>query len=286
MSIFFYFLALAACLSLAACSADEEEQRRLLDEIIERSAMIDSEKRKIISYEGDITRLRAHLDSVSKDAELYQRKSQELFKRNRGLSQEIDQRDREAKDYRHKITQLRADKQAKEEKIAELDVEIDVISADRDRLKGLTENLQKKIIYAQKILDEVRKVQNSVRLIVGTEKRLKEEGFLKTGRGVSFRKWYKLIGKPESDDTRVKLVPINQQLHLTLQAIPKALVDRSGRLELAALVDRSGKLKKGRDYKVSKSRGTRGSTGTTIITFTNKDFLGGADVLAVVKVKN
>ena len=73
MSIFFSFLALADYLSLAACRADEE-QRRLLDEIIERSAMIDSEKKKIISYKGDIARLKTHLDSVSKDAELYQKK--------------------------------------------------------------------------------------------------------------------------------------------------------------------------------------------------------------------
>lgn len=283
MSIFFSFLALAACLSLAACSANEEEQRRLLDEIIERSAMIDSEKKKIISYKGDMALLKTHLDSVSKDAELYQKKSQELYLKNRDLSQEIEQRDREAKDYRHQIIQLRADKQANEEKIAELDVEFAEISADRDRLTGLTENLQEKLVYAQQILEEVRRIQNSVRLMVGTEKLLKRNGFLKTGRGLSFRKWYKLVGKPKSDDPRVKLVPINQQLSLNIQTIPEALVGRSGKLgklKLKALVDRSGKLKEGRDYKVSKSRGT------TIITFTNRDFLGGADVLAVVEVKN
>ena len=280
MSIFFSFLALAACLSLAACCADEEEQRKLLNEIISRSAMIDSEKRKIIEYEGNIAHLRAHLDSVSKDAELYQDKSQDLYRKNRDLDQQIKRKDQEAKNYRREITQLRADKKTNEDKIVALDVELYEVSADRGRLKDLTEDLQEKIVYAQEVLDEVQKVQNSVRLMVGTEKLLKRNGFLKTGRGFSLRKWYKLVGKPKSDDSRVKLVPINQQLRLTLQTVPKALVDRSGKLKLKALVDRSGKLKKGRDYKISESRGT------TIITFTNRDFLGGTDVLAVVEVKN
>ena len=282
MSIFFSFIALAACLNLTACRADEEQQRKLLNEIISRSAMIDSEKKKIIEYGGNIDSLKAHLDSVSKDAELYQKTSQALYLENRDLDHTIKRKDQEAKNYRREITQLRADKKTNEEKIVALDVELHEISADRERLTGLTKNLQEKLVYAQQILKEVREemhaVQNSVRLMVGTEKLLKEEGFLKTGPW--FRKWYKLVGKPQSDDSRVKLVPINKQLRLTLQAIPEALVDHSGKLKLKALVDRSGKLKEGRDYKVSESRGT------TIITFTNKDFLGGADVLAVVEVKN
>ena len=273
MSIFFSFLALAACLSLAACGEDEEKQRRLLNEIIRRSTMNDSLKKKLIDYKGDNALLEAELDSLGKFGELLQ-------KNNRDLYQEVKKNRQEVKNYRHNITQLQAEKQANEREIDRLGVEFAEISADRDRLTGLTQDLQKKLVYAQQVIQEVRQVQNSVRLMVGTEKLLKENGFLETGRGLSLRKRYKLVGKPQRDDPRIKLVPINQQLRLTLRAIPKALVDRSGRLKLKALVDRSGKLKEYRDYEVSESGET------TIITFTNGDFLSGADVLAVVEVKN
>ena len=74
-------------------------------------------------------------------------------------------------------------------------------------------------------------------------------------------------------------MPLNQQLHLTIDSVPGALVGRSGKLDLKALVDSHGKLKEGRDYKVKKSKGT------TIITFVNR-VLEGTDVLAVVEVED
>ena len=298
MSIFFAFLALVACLSLAASCEDKNERDKRDKEVKAIASLIQEN----LGYESKINLLETDLDSLGRVKELLQKKNQALFQENQVLSQEIKKNNQEIKNYRHEIaqlqtenqasaeeiTELRADKQASVKKIAKLGAEFAEISADRDRLRGLNENLQEKLVYAQQIFEEVREAENSVRLMVGTEKLLEGNGFLKTSESSIQRKpgsirrkqkQYKLVGKPKSDDPHVKLVPINQQLRLTLQAIPKALVDRSGKLKLKALVDRSGKLEKGRDYKVSESRGTM------IITFTNR-VLAGTDVLAVVEIKN
>lgn len=77
-------------------------------------------------------------------------------------------------------------------------------------------------------------------------------------------------------------MPLNQQLDLTPNSVPEALVDRSGKLKLKILVDRHGKLKEGRDYIVDRSKGT---TIITFITFINR-VLEGTDILAVVEVKS
>lgn len=163
--------------------------------------------------------------------------------------------------------------------IRRLAVEIDSISVDRDRLIGVNQDLKNKLNEIKETLDAVHRIQNSVRLLVGTEARLKSNRFLETGRNARLRKQYKLVKKLEGDDSRVKIVPLNQQLDLTLNSVPEALVDRSGNIKLKVLVDRHGKLKEGRDYIVDKSKGA------TIITFINR-VLEGTDVLAVVEVKN
>jgi len=115
-------------------------------------------------------------------------------------------------------------------------------------------------------------------LLIGTEDLLKSNGFLATSRS-RLLKQYKLVKKIAGDDSRVKIVSINQQLDLTLGSFPRALVDRSGPLKLKELVDRHGKLKEGRDYTVDKN------SNTTIITFVNR-VLEGTDVLAVVEFKD
>ena len=88
---------------------------------------------------------------------------------------------------------------------------------------------------------------DKIRLLVGTEERIKEDGF------------------PETDHHWIFLA-IGERLDLKGQ-------------ELKVLIGLSGELKKGSDYRVEKSQGT------TFITFTNK-ILSGEAVLAVVEAKN
>ena len=298
MSIFFSFFALAACLSLAACSEnageqyDNERHKRL-----EKIASLIEENQ---GYKGKINLLKANLDSLDKFGEHLQKNNETLYQEVKEKEQEVKEKEQEVqalyqevKEKEQEVQELKTEKRANEKKITKMGAELAEVSADRDRLTGLTEDLQEKLVYAQQTLEEVSQVENSVRLMVGTEKLLEREGFLKIktrGRGghrpgSSGRKRklsYQLVGKPKSDDSRVKLVPIGEELALTLQEIPEAkeLVDRFGKLKLKALVDRSGKLEEGRHYEVRTIRDT------TIIKFTNRDFLGGAHVLAVVEVKN
>ena len=58
----------------------------------------------------------------------------------------------------------------------------------------------------QKKLDEAK---HAVRVVVGTEDRLKADGFLETGRRF-FRKGYKLVQKPGHDDLKVRLFAIGE----------------------------------------------------------------------------
>ena len=278
MSIFFTILALAACLSLTACS-DEDEKVRLLEGIVKRSALNDSLKKEIIQSEIDKAELEAISDSLSKFGDLLLAKNNQLHKEVETIRQEADKSRRDNEHLQEEISQLQVDKRIREREVRRLAVEIDSISVDRDRLIGANQDLTSRLDEIKEVLAEVRRIQKSVRLLVGTESLLKGNRFLKTSRGWTLRKQYKLVKKLESGDSRVKIVPINQGLPLTLYSIPKALVGRSGRLTLQALIDRHGKLKKGRDYTVRKNGNT------TIITFINR-VLEGTDVLAVVEVED
>ena len=107
---------------------------------------------------------------------------------------------------------------------------------------------------------------DKIPLLVGTEERLKEDGFLKTDHRF-FRRKYEMVTEPKIDDPQVKIVSIGERLSL-----------RPGQ-ELKVLIGLSGELKKGSDYQVEKSQDT------TFITFTN-DILSGEAVLVVVEAKN
>ena len=284
MSIFFTILALAGCLNLAACS-DEDEKARLLEGIVKRSALNDSLKKEIIQSEIDKAALETISDSLSKFGDLLLGKNNQLSKELKKTKQEADKYRRDSQhlqeevgQLQEEINQLQEDKRTNEREIRRLAVEIDSISVDRDRLIGTNQDLKNKLNEIREALNAVHRIQKSVRLLVGTESLLKSNGFLKTSRN-RLIKQYKLIKKIEGGDSWVKIVPLNQHLDLTLNSVPEALVDRSGRLELKVLVDRHGKLKEGRDYIVDKSKGT------TTITFINR-VLEGTDVLAVIEVKD
>ena len=284
MPIFFSIFAIMACLCLTACS-DEDEKARLLEGIVKRSALNDSLKKEIIQSEMDKAALEAMTDTLSKFGDL-------LSEKNNQLRNELEQTKQEADKYRRdserlqkeigqlqeEIDQLQEDKRTNEQEISRLAVAIDSVSVDRDRLIGVNQDLTNKLNEIKEALNAVYRIQKSVRLLVGTEGLLKSNGFLETSRGATLRKQYKLVEKLESDDSRVKIVPLNQQLNLTLNSVPEALVDHSGRLTLQALIDRHGKLKEGRDYIVDNSE-------TIIITFINR-VLEGTDVLAVVEVED
>ncbi len=126
---------------------------------------------------------------------------------------------------------------------------------DYEELKSMLANYEERRFMLAKSTDRQRELvtahsahaTDKIRLLVGTEERIKEDGF------------------PEADH------------HWNFLSIGERL-DLKGK-ELKVLIGLSGKLKKGSDYQVEKSQGT------TSITFTN-DILSGQAVLVVVEAKN
>ena len=174
--------------------------------------------------------------------------------------------------------QLQEDKRTSEREIRRLAVEIDNISADRDRLIGVNQDLKNKLYEVEEELEDVYRIQKSVRLLIGTESFLKRNGFLKTSRKNLLQKQYKLVKKLDGD-SRVKIVPLNERLDLTLDSVPDYQSIVQAQLKLKNMVDRNGKLKAGRDYTIHRR------SNAAIITFINRD-LEGLDVLAVIEIKN
>lgn len=285
MRLFSPIFAVVACLSLAACS-DEDEKVLLLEGIVKRAALNDSLKKEIIQAKIDKAALKARSDSLTKSGTL-------LSLKNNQLRQEVEQTKREADKHRRdkkrlqeevgqlkeEIDQLQEDERTKEREISRLAVVIDSISVDRGRLIGDNQDLKNELNELREALNTVHKIQTSVRMLVGTESFLSNNHFLETGRSESLRKQYRLVKKLEADDSRIELVPLNQQVDLTLRSVAEDLAERSGTLKLKALVDRHGKLKEGRDYTVD------ASSDTTIVTFINS-VLAGTDALAVVEFKD
>ena len=135
-------------------------------------------------------------------------------------------------------------------------------------VKSQTDSLTEALESQKVAIDSIKHAQNSVRLLVGIEEKLKQKKFLETSRFL-WLKSYRLVKELSSKDT---LVTIGEPF--PLESAPQELVG-SGPFELKALVYHRGKLKK-HEYTIVKKD-------STFITF--KSFLGGMDILAVVELK-
>ena len=121
-------------------------------------------------------------------------------------------------------------------------------STDRQReLEMAQESILAPWTERELVMAQSAHATDKIRLLVGTEERIKEDGL------------------PETDYRWIFLA-IGERLDLKGQ-------------ELEVLIGLSGKLKKGSDYRVEKSQGT------TFITFTN-NILSGQSVLVVVEAEN
>ena len=266
-----FTLALAACLGLAACGPDEDEAiiATLQNDLTTASAVIDSLNYAVDSSNQLIDQLRARADSLQRVDERLMESVQQLNKEVREYRFLAEQRRRKNDELHAAIDQLQQEKRADKQSIARLRSESDSLNTalldahtDLRRKNDHIQRIEGDLGQAREEIADLRQAQVSVRLYMGTENFLRESGLLKTGRGLSLRKSYKLVKKPMADDPRIQVVPIGQPL--VLESTPEELVDRFG------------KLKKGRDYQIGKSEGV------TSITFVN-EILGGVDVLGVVK---
>ena len=170
--------------------------------------------------------------------------------------------------------------------------QLDQISAELISQTEVTQEIEEKLESHKNTIRKMKQAQNSVRLLIGSEDILTNKGILDTDRSICSlgRKTYRLSKKFSADtslviadtslvvaDTSlVAIIPIGTLFPLSDPQKLK-LVGGSGPLVLKALVYHSGKLKE-RQYKWETGRDT------TII-FTDP-FLGGMDILAVVKRNN
>ena len=218
------------------------------------------------------------------------------------LGKQIHQLGEDIKNYQSNIDNQTV--KALNDKIAQLSENLkfqkdSLATALNSQKVSLTTTIESQKVTIDSIKDELDKAeqaQNSVRLLIGTEQKLKDERFLNTDRPFfpPWRKSYGLSKKLSSDDS---LVPIKHtgepltlqvdgsgRLKLTLVSIehlenPLILqVGGSGKLKLKELVYHSGKLKKDKYEKKEENE-------KITITFTN-EFLKGMDILAVVEIDN
>ena len=269
MSRFLLTFVLATCLSLAACGQNEQTQQKLFEEIRRRSVINDSLIDDLIRAGGKVNRLQAVNDSLQKSGEVFRKKIQQLDEEAKKYHSEAEARRRANNKLQVEINKLQAEIKQKQTEINQLERKAYADSREINKLRGELNDLFAKLDHQQNIIEkekkrvqEARQNQNSVRLLVGTERYLKAYGFLKAGRTAFLRKSYKLIKKPASDNSRVKIVPIGESVTLNSN--------------LKALVGYNGKLKNGDDYRIKKH------SRSTTITFTNR-VLGGTSVLAVVE---
>ena len=258
-------LALLLCIGLAACGESEVERQKRV--IAQKEASIDSLSTEVGSAQAELVTLKTQLDSLTKFEMLLQEKNQQLQKEVKKSRAIAAQRKRKNEELQQAIAQLEEEKKADTAKIDRLLTESDSLSAalrvQRDVTMKLTQDLDaanKDIEETQEKLDQAK---NAVRVVVGTEDRLKADGFLETGRRF-FRKGYKLVQKPGHDNLKVTLFSIGEGPTL----------DRGQKLK--ELIGRSGKLKKDKDYTF------RLSADGTHITLVN-ELLKGEAVLVVVE---
>ena len=250
-----FSLASLLCLGLTACGESklEKQKREFTEKIEESSARVDSLEYEVGSSQAQLVTLKAQLDSLSKFEKLLQEKNKQLHLEVRKYRAIAEKRRRLNVELERAISLLQEEKEADATKIDRLIIESDSLTAALREQRDVTMQLSQE-------LDEAK---SAVRVVVGTENRLKEDGFLETGRRF-FRKGYKLVQKPGHDDYKVKILSIGEPLVLN-----------PGQ-KLKELIGRTGKLKKGQDYTLGVSGGA------TSITIVN-DILRGEAVLVVVE---
>ena len=241
-------LSLLLFVGLTACGESEleKQKREFTAKIEESSARIESLEYEVGSSQAQLVTLKAQLDSLTKFEMLLQKKNEQLQQEVKKYRAIAEKRRLLNIELEKAISLLQEEKEADAAKIDRLLTESDSLTAALREQRDITLELTQELDEANKNIErtkaELDQAKNAVRVVVGTENRLKEDGFLETGRRF-FRKGYKLVQKPGHDDYKVKILTIGEPLPLNPDQ------------KLKEVIGRTGKLKKGRDYMVGVSEG-------------------------------
>ena len=209
----------------------EEEAKR-------DDALIDSLNMVVDGLNVRIDSVRAQMDSTSTS--------------NKVLLTTLHRLNNEMKEYRRLSTTLRGDL---ENVTAARDSLRNSLFEQTNRLQRVTEALEKAHKESEKLradlqvtkedlqvtkedLQDAKEIISSVLVYVGTEDKLKEQGYLHTWRRI--RKNYKIINFPDVDNTDVMKVEIGKAFSVQGQ--------------LAAVCDDHGKLGKDKEYQLSEDK--------------------------------
>lgn len=231
------------------------------------TGQIDSLNALVDEMDSRIDAMRAHVDSARVSnrkllTSLHRvtsemREYQALYRKQQAMNEKLVA----------ELKQLRGEKDQATAAVRTLKIEVDTLNKllhdKTTRLIRLESSLKEAVEQVQ----TMQETATSVLVYVGTEAALKEAGFLKTSRGITIRKNYKLVGFPDVTDEQ------------SLDTIKRASIGETIGVpgELAALCDRHGKLSKRKEYRASKGPG-----GQTMVTFWDSTLMG-QRVLAVLK---
>ena len=272
--IFSHGLSLCTVALLLTSCADEEQEQLLLqlqNDMATANTTIDS-----LTYSLDDSHLlldgmRAQVDSMQQVNDNMLESVQKLNKEMRRWSKIAGERQKKVEEQNRIINEMKNEKRIDRRAIARLRVEADSLNGELltthtsiHRQSDHIRNLEMNLAQTRDKAETLAAAQHSVHLYAASEKYLKDNGYLQSSRpfGGGFRKQFKLIKKIRSDDAGVQLVPIGNG------QVIEGKIDQ--------FVDRYGKLKKGNDYKSTKT------DGGTQITFVN-ELIGGTGVLAILK---
>ena len=233
------------------------------------TGQIDSLNALVDEMDSRINGMRAHVDSAKVSnrkllTSLHRvtsemREYQALYRKQRAMNEKLVA----------ELVQLKGEKDVATAAVRELKMEVDTLNKLlHDKTTRLI-RLESSFKEAVEQVQTMQEAATSVLVYIGTEDDLKKAGFLKTSRGLTIRKNYKLVGFPDVTDEQgldmIKRVPVGETI-----SVPG---------ELAVLCDRHGKLSKRKEYRASK-----GPEGQTMVTFWDSTLMG-QRVLAVIKEK-
>ena len=217
--------------------------------------LIDEMRSRVDSLQHVDEKLIASMNRLNREVKKWRELAGEHKRMNEQLTSEMERMKREKQSDQRSIARLRS--QADSINAALLDAHTSI-----RRQEGHLKQMELELGQSRDEIALLRQAETSVRVYVATEDYLKDNAYLETGRRI-FRKSYKLTKRLDPSDPRVRLVPIGEPLRV------------EG--EVQVYIDRFGKLQKGDSYSSRKVEG-----GALDVTFTD-DFLGGSDVLVVLK---
>ena len=268
-------IALALLLYIAFLPSEEEIIQespyvmQMEEEAQRDAALIDSLDQVVVDLNSRIDSVRTQMDSSSTSNKVLlttlhrvTNEMQEYRRLTVSLQGDLEQVTTNRDSLRNSLFEQTNRLQRVTEALEKAHRESEKLRADLQVTKEDLEVTKEDLEVTKEDLQDAKEIISSVLVYVGTEDKLKEQGYLHTWRRI--RKNYKIINFPDVDNTDVMKVEIGKAI--------------SVQGELAAVCDDHGKLGKDKEYQLSEDKEAK----TLSISFSDA-LLVGQRVLIVLK---